>query len=87
MGVIVFAAVMFTATAQVIVESVDALSDLEKYDIMLEYPAIGVLIATVIIKFILFIICRAIDHPSVRAYAQGYLTNFLINYLKITEMM
>lgn len=71
LSVIVFSAAMFTATAQVLVQAITDLADISQMKLDVTYPTIGILAGTIVIKFILFMVCRMHESVAVKTLAQG----------------
>lgn len=71
LAVLVFAATMFTATGQILVEGVRNLLQQENIELNVDKLTMGVLVSTIIVKFFLWIICSRFDNITVDALADG----------------
>lgn len=72
MAVLVFAATMFTATGQILVEGVRNLVQQENIELNVDGLTLGVLLGTIGVKFILWLVCSRFDNITVDALAEGF---------------
>lgn len=83
-GVLVFSIVMITSFFQVLLESVNRLTNRHDHSIVqLTLPAILIMASTVVIKFLCWLWCRLIDNSSVQALAQDAITDVVFNTFSI----
>jgi len=79
-GIIVFAACMFTATMQVVIEAIQVLASGNNDKFEMEYSTIGIICFVVVSKFSLYIFCRTIKgSASVEALAADHRNDVLTN--------
>jgi hypothetical protein len=82
-GVLVFSIIMVTSFFQVALEGVSRLRGDDHVAVRLTIPAIGIMSATVIIKFLCWLWCRLIKNSSVQALAQDAQTDVVFNIFSI----
>ena len=76
LGVLVFSVVMITSFAQVALECIQRLvSEGGGHAIRLGWPAIGIMLGTVVVKGCCWLWCRLVRNSSVQALAQDALTD------------
>eukprot|EP01120_Amphizonella_sp_Union-15-10_P005778 TRINITY_DN1758_c0_g1_i1.p1 TRINITY_DN1758_c0_g1~~TRINITY_DN1758_c0_g1_i1.p1 ORF type:complete len:485 (-),score=89.69 TRINITY_DN1758_c0_g1_i1:30-1484(-) len=81
-GVIVFAAVMFTATLQILVEAVRTLTGGEEnQNLDISTSTMILFGVTIISKFLLFIFCNQFENISAQALAQDHRNDVILNTL------
>jgi divalent metal cation (Fe/Co/Zn/Cd) transporter len=71
LAVLVFAATMFTATGQILVEGLRSLLQQENIELNVDGLTLGVLFGTIAVKLILWFICSRFDNITVDALAEG----------------
>lgn len=71
LAVLVFAATMFTATGQILVEGVRNLLQQENIELNVDTITLAVLISTIVVKFVLWFVCSRFDNITVDALAEG----------------
>ena len=82
-GVLVFSVIMITSFFQVALEALNKLVGDDHQIIQLTPSAIGIMLATVVIKGLCWVWCRFIRHSSVQALAQDALTDVVFNSFSI----
>lgn len=82
-GVLVFSIVMITSFVQVALEGLQKLTGPDDTIVRLTIPAIAIMAATVIIKFLCWLYCRLIPNSSVQALAQDAMTDVVFNTFSI----
>jgi len=90
-GIIVFAACMFTATFQVVVEGVRTLTDLEEFKKSLKVTPITIsaLVLVIVLKAGLWVFCFLLrnESESVRALAQDHRNDVISNLVGLTTLL
>ena len=82
-GVLVFSVIMITSFVQVGLEGFYKLTGPEHVIVRLTAPAIAIMAATVVIKFLCWLWCRLIKNSSVQALAQDAMTDVIFNIFSI----
>ncbi|KAK5112661.1 hypothetical protein LTR85_011172 [Meristemomyces frigidus] len=82
-GVLVFSVIMITAFFQVMLEGVQKLGGTDHTVVQLTIPAIVIMAATVVIKFVCWFWCRLVKNSSVQALAQDAMTDVVFNTFSI----
>ena len=82
-GVLVFSVVMITSFVQVALQGFNKLTGPDHTAVRLTIPAIVIMAATVVIKFLCWLWCRLIKHSSVQALAQDAITDVVFNTFSI----
>ena len=82
-GVLVFSVIMITSFVQVALEGLQKLSGTDHTIVQLTLPAIIIMAATVVIKFLCWLYCRLIPNSSVQALAQDAMTDVVFNIFSI----
>lgn len=82
-GVLVFSVVMMTSFVQVAIEGLNHLTSDDHSIVQLTIPAIAIMSATVLIKFLCWLYCRLIKNSSVQALAQDAMTDIVFNIFSI----
>ena len=82
-GVLVFSVIMITSFVQVGLEGFNKLSGPDRSIVRLTLPAIVIMAATVVIKFLCWLWCRLIKNSSVQALAQDAMTDVIFNIFSI----
>jgi len=82
-GVLVFSVVMMTSFVQVAIEGLNHLTADDHTIVQLTIPAIAIMSATVLIKFLCWLYCRLIKNSSVQALAQDAVTDIVFNIFSI----
>jgi len=83
LSVIIFAAIMFTATCQLILKSVEVILAQENLDIEIGWTTISVLLFTIVSKLVAWQLCKRISHPSVSALAQDHRNDVFSNTIAL----
>uniref|UniRef100_A0A6B2LA69 Uncharacterized protein n=1 Tax=Arcella intermedia TaxID=1963864 RepID=A0A6B2LA69_9EUKA len=83
LAVIVFAAAMFTATGELLIRSVERIIDPGAISLSFDYISIALVALIIVIKFVLWLICRRADTPSVQAIAQDHINDVFTNAVGI----
>ncbi|KAF2719882.1 hypothetical protein K431DRAFT_286361 [Polychaeton citri CBS 116435] len=82
-GVLVFSVIMITSFFQVALEGFNHLTSPDHTIVQLTIPAIVIMAATVVIKFLCWLWCRLIPNSSVQALAQDAMTDVVFNIFSI----
>ena len=82
-GVLVFSVIMITAFFQVALEGFNKLTGPDHTIVQLTVPAIAIMAATVVVKFLCWLYCRLINNSSVQALAQDAMTDVVFNIFSI----
>jgi hypothetical protein len=82
-GVLVFSVIMVTSFFQVGIEGLSRLTGKDHSIVQLTIPAIAIMAATVLIKFVCWLWCRLIRNSSVQALAQDAMTDVVFNIFSI----
>ena len=82
-GVLVFSVIMITSFVQVALEGLNHLTSDDHAIVELTLPAIGIMLGTVVIKFLCWLWCRLIKNSSVQALAQDAMTDVVFNTFSI----
>jgi cation diffusion facilitator family transporter len=82
-GVLVFSVIMITAFFQVALEGFNKLTGPDHNIVQLTGPAIAIMAATVVVKFLCWLYCRLINNSSVQALAQDAMTDVVFNIFSI----
>ncbi|KIW09296.1 uncharacterized protein PV09_00213 [Verruconis gallopava] len=82
-GVLVFSVIMITAFFQVALEGFNKLTSPDHALVRLTVPAISIMAATVVVKFLCWLYCRLINNSSVQALAQDAMTDVIFNIFSI----
>ena len=82
-GVLVFSVIMITSFVQVGLEGFYKLTGTDHSIVQLTIPAIAIMAATVVIKFLCWLWCRLIKNSSVQALAQDAMTDVVFNIFSI----
>jgi len=82
-GVLVFSVIMITSFVQVALEGIQKLYGPDHTIVKLTLPAIIIMAATVVIKFLCWLYCRLIPNSSVQALAQDAMTDVVFNIFSI----
>lgn len=82
-GVLVFSVIMMTSFVQVGLEGFNKLNGPDHSIVQLTIPAIAIMAATVVIKFLCWLWCRLIKNSSVQALAQDAMTDVVFNIFSI----
>ena len=82
-GVLVFSVIMITSFVQVGLEGFNKLTGPDHNIVRLTIPAIAIMAATVVIKFLCWLWCRLIKNSSVQALAQDAMTDVVFNIFSI----
>jgi len=82
LAVIVFSSCMFTATTELIIQSVERIIT-PTNDLSFDYVSIGIVTAIILIKFTLWNICRRSDSPTMQAVAQDHINDVYTNAVGI----
>lgn len=82
-GVLVFSVIMITSFFQVALEGFNKLSGPDHSLVQLTVPAIAIMAATVVVKFLCWLWCRLIHNSSVQALAQDAMTDVVFNIFSI----
>jgi len=83
LSVIVFSAAMFTATFELIVESLQKITDPSSIDLSFDYVSIGLVTSIIVIKFSLWIYCRRSDASQAQVLAQDHINDVYTNSVGI----
>ncbi|KAH7016078.1 cation efflux family protein [Microdochium trichocladiopsis] len=78
-GVLVFSIVMVTSFCQVFLEAIQRLASPDHFIVELGFPALTIMIGTVVIKGACWLWCRIIKNSSVRALADDAVTDVIFN--------
>ena len=81
LAVIGFSAAMFAAAAQVIVQAIQTLADIQNFDLVLNLVTGIILTSTIIVKLFLWLLCRRFRSPSVRALAADHRNDVFSNII------
>ncbi|KAK0754070.1 hypothetical protein B0T18DRAFT_434585 [Schizothecium vesticola] len=79
LGVLIFSIIMITCFFQVSIEALTRLASPDHTIIQLGYPAIAILLSTVVIKGFCWLWCRLIKNSSVQALASDASTDVIFN--------
>ncbi|XP_053379277.1 uncharacterized protein LOC123539362 isoform X2 [Mercenaria mercenaria] len=85
-SIVILAVIMSVASLQIIKESfakIFGLIDNSQSPPNMDWATIGIASATVVIKFILYIFCRRVKHPTVQALALDHRNDVLSNFIAI----
>jgi len=77
--VIVFSAVMFTATGELLIRAVESLTDPAKINLSFDYTSIALVAVIILVKFSLWFYCRKSEVPTVIALAQDHYNDVFSN--------
>ncbi|WAR15332.1 MTP5-like protein [Mya arenaria] len=86
MSIVILSVIMSVASLQIIKESftkIVGLSDNSSDPPIMDWTTIGIASATVVVKLILFILCRRVPHPTVQALALDHRNDVLSNFAAI----
>ncbi|GAA6064571.1 hypothetical protein JCM10212_006196 [Sporobolomyces blumeae] len=83
LGVLVFSVFMISSFLQVFIESVQRLLDKDLVEAPLSNLALGVMLATIVIKGLVWLACRAIKTTAVEALQQDAETDCIFNVFSI----
>eukprot|EP01123_Difflugia_compressa_P015614 TRINITY_DN887_c1_g1_i4.p1 TRINITY_DN887_c1_g1~~TRINITY_DN887_c1_g1_i4.p1 ORF type:complete len:381 (+),score=67.27 TRINITY_DN887_c1_g1_i4:152-1144(+) len=78
-SVLVFSAAMFTATGELLIRSCERIISPDSWTLEFDIISISLVSLVIIIKFLLWIICRKAETPSVQALAQDHLNDVFTN--------
>lgn len=87
LAVIVFSAVMFTASAQIIIQAIQYCIEPDRLNLEVDYVTIAVIAATCVIKFSLWFLCRRSESPSVVALANDHKNDIFSNSLSLATVL
>lgn len=82
-GVLVFSVIMITSFFQVALQCFQRLTSGDRSIVSLGYPAIAIMVGTVIVKGFCWVWCRLIKNSSVQALAQDAMTDVVFNTFSI----
>eukprot|EP01123_Difflugia_compressa_P015612 TRINITY_DN887_c1_g1_i2.p1 TRINITY_DN887_c1_g1~~TRINITY_DN887_c1_g1_i2.p1 ORF type:complete len:381 (+),score=48.28 TRINITY_DN887_c1_g1_i2:152-1144(+) len=78
-SVLVFSAAMFTATGELLIRSCERIITPDTWSLEFDIISIALVACVIIIKFLLWVVCRKADTPSVQALAQDHLNDVFTN--------
>ena len=84
-GVLVFSVIMVTSFVQVAIEGLHQVTSGNQTIVQLTIPAVAIMGATVVIKFLCWLWCRLIKNSSVQALAQDAMTDVVVKLTKRDE--
>eukprot|EP01126_Amoeba_proteus_P061415 TRINITY_DN8240_c0_g1_i9.p1 TRINITY_DN8240_c0_g1~~TRINITY_DN8240_c0_g1_i9.p1 ORF type:complete len:321 (-),score=54.06 TRINITY_DN8240_c0_g1_i9:112-1074(-) len=87
LAVLVFAATMFTATAQILVEGAKNLIQQENIDLNVSASTIGILAGTVGIKLILWVLCSRVKNITAQALAEDHRNDVFSNFVAVATVL
>jgi len=78
-AVIVFAAFMFTAAGELLIQAIQEIASPTNIDLSFDYISIALVAVVILIKFFLWLYCRVSDVPTVAALAQDHFNDVISN--------
>lgn len=82
-AVLILSVVMEVASAFIIVTAIQRLTDPSSPAPTVDAPTIAIMVATIVIKFALYVYCRRIDSLSTRALAQDHMNDVVSNIVSL----
>jgi len=78
-AVIVFAAFMFTAAGELLIQAIQEIASPNNIDLSFDYISISLVAVVILTKFLLWLYCRVSDVPTVAALAQDHFNDVISN--------